>query len=107
MYTAIRGQPSVMVGDSVSYYCFTDCIPACNITWHFLGKTFTGNTVSVPIFKRGKTVLGNKLVIRVEDFYDTEPLGCTAVNILSGKSESITKTLRVSGKERHFISVHS
>ncbi|KAL2102287.1 hypothetical protein ACEWY4_001455 [Coilia grayii] len=91
----IRGPSSVMVGDTLMYFCFADCSPECKITWRYQGKTLTGDIVSVPILERGNVVLGDKLVVSIEDFLDTQNLQCTAVNTLSGKSMSVIKTLNV------------
>ncbi|XP_062373672.1 carcinoembryonic antigen-related cell adhesion molecule 20-like isoform X2 [Sardina pilchardus] len=92
---SIRGPSAVMVGATVPFYCFANCIPACNITWRFEGKTLSGDPVSVPILEQEKSVLGNMLDVSVESFFDTQLLQCTVVNTLSGKSYSITKVLNV------------
>ncbi|KAG5276925.1 hypothetical protein AALO_G00111440 [Alosa alosa] len=91
----IKGPSSVIVGNTFSYYCLADCVPACNITWRFEGRTLTGESVSVPILQGGEAVLGNRLVISVEDYIQTELLQCTAVNILSGQSETVMMAINV------------
>ena len=52
----------------------------------------------MPVLQRRKAVMVNKLVIHLEHFHKTEPLECIAVNTVSGKSDSATKTLSVTGK---------
>lgn len=94
----IRGATSVDVGASVSYYCFADCDPTCNITWLYEGKTLTGDPVTIPIVNQGEAVLGSRLVVDMQYALQTETLKCTAVNPISGKSESGILDLNVTGK---------
>ncbi|KAL2102936.1 hypothetical protein ACEWY4_002104 [Coilia grayii] len=94
----IQGPSSVRVGDSETYYCLytgQPCSPSCVYTWHYRGKVYTGDAVTVPILQQGKAASANKLVIHVDQFHKTEQLECTAMNTLSGETKNVTKILQV------------
>ena len=105
MDMTISGPSSVTVGDSISFYCFPNCNPSCDITWHYRGEAFDGDTVSVPILQQGKRARANKLVLHVAHFHKTERLECSAVNVLSGKTGNYTVTLHVTGERPRVINV--
>ncbi|XP_062406678.1 hemicentin-1-like [Sardina pilchardus] len=94
-HITIKGPSSVMVGNTFSYYCFADCVPACNMTWLFEGRALAGDKVTVPVLQRGESVLGSRLVVSVEDYVQTELLQCTAVNALTGQTESAVMAVNV------------
>lgn len=65
--------------------------------WHYDGKVYYGDNVHLPILTRGKPVMANRLIVDVETYQKNETITCSAVNTLSGKTESTSVTIRVTG----------
>lgn len=89
-----------MVGETAVFYCFATCNPSCNTIWYYEGKTFSGDVVHLPILTQGKPVIANRLIIDVESYQKNETITCSAVNTLSGKTESTSVTIRVTGMQQ-------
>uniref|UniRef100_A0A671YKY8 Carcinoembryonic antigen-related cell adhesion molecule 5-like n=1 Tax=Sparus aurata TaxID=8175 RepID=A0A671YKY8_SPAAU len=92
----ITGDSAVVMGKQFSYICSATCIPSCQFTWKYNGKTFTGDEIQIPILHQGQMPkCANHLEITFSDYSKTEPLTCEATNIISHAVISTTMTLTV------------
>lgn len=87
------------MGKQFSYICSATCIPSCQFTWKYNGKTFTGDEIQIPILHQGQMPkCANHMEITFSDYSKTEPLTCEATNIISHAVISTTMTLTVEGE---------
>lgn len=105
---SIQGANTVTLGKQYTFVCLAACIPSCDFTWLYMGKTFQGNQVQLPIMHQGlKPKFASHIEITVSDYSQTELLTCEATNTVSHVAITATINLTVIGElvtslQRHF-----
>lgn len=95
----ITGDSEVAMGEQYTYTCSAKCVPSCSFTWKFMGNTFQGNQIQIPILRReNKPGFASRLEITVSDHSKTEALTCEATNTASHATITATKNLTVIGE---------
>lgn len=92
------------MGQKYIFTCSALCVPPCVFTWKYMGKTFKGQQIQLPILNEGnKTKSENKLEMTFNDYSKTEPLICEARNTASNVTMSATMNLTVIGEYAIFL----
>ncbi|GLD48169.1 hemicentin-2-like protein [Lates japonicus] len=92
----IAGESTVTMGKQYTFTCTAACIPSCEFTWKYMGKTFEGGEVEIPILHQGeKPKFKSQLEITVSDYWKVEPLTCEATNTISHATITATMNLTV------------
>lgn len=95
----ITGDDTVVMGKQYMYVCSATCIPSCEFTWRYMGKTFKGDQVHLPILlKLNVTEFSSQLEVTFSDYSRTELLTCEATNTVSHATITATKNLTVTGQ---------
>ncbi|KAK2858801.1 hypothetical protein Q5P01_003421 [Channa striata] len=50
----IEGTTTVTMGQQYTFLCYAICIPYCEYTWNYMGKTFHGDLIQLPILYEGQ-----------------------------------------------------
>lgn len=98
---SIAGESTVTMGRLSTFTCLVACIPTCSITWQYMGKTFQGDQVNIPILHQGNTTyIENKLHVTFSNYPTSkiEPLTCVATNTESLATITATMNLTVIGE---------
>ncbi|XP_071358435.1 cell adhesion molecule CEACAM5-like [Trachinotus anak] len=92
----IAGESTVTMGKQYRFLCLATCIPSCSFTWKYMGKTFVGDQIQIPILHQGDIrKFSSQLEITVNDYLKIEPLTCEATNTVSQAKITTTKNLTV------------
>ncbi|XP_045928375.1 carcinoembryonic antigen-related cell adhesion molecule 1-like [Micropterus dolomieu] len=86
------------MGQLSTFTCLVACIPTCSITWQYMGKSFQGDQVNIPILYQGNTTyIENKLHVTFSNYPTSkiEPLTCVATNTESLATITATMNLTV------------
>ncbi|XP_055367919.1 hemicentin-1-like [Betta splendens] len=81
----IAGTSTVAIGKVYTYICSAVCVPSCTFAWEYMGKTFQGDQIQIPILPDGS----------YPDYYQTEALTCQATNTLTQATIAATKNLTI------------
>lgn len=93
------GDRAVTMGKQYSFVCSAMCVPSCDFIWKYMGKTFKGDEVQIPILEQGNvTQFSSHLEITFSEYATTEPLTCEATNTLSNVTITTSSNLTVTGK---------
>ncbi|KAF3704952.1 Carcinoembryonic antigen-related cell adhesion molecule 20 Precursor [Channa argus] len=88
---SIKGTTTVTMGKQYTFLCSATCIPYCNYTWNYMGKTLHGDLIQLPILHQGeKPRFVSYMEITVGDY---SPLTCKAINAVS--QATITATINL------------
>lgn len=87
------------MGKQYTYVCSAACIPSCEFTWKYMGKTFKGDQVQIPILRqRDNTTFSSQREVTFSDYSKLKPLTCEATNTVSHATITATKNLTVIGE---------
>ncbi|KAL7371074.1 hypothetical protein ABVT39_018129 [Epinephelus coioides] len=93
---SIAGPSAVTMGKEYLYRCYALCIPSCSFSWKYMGKTFKGKQMQMPIMHQGEQKKSsNELEITLSDYSRIEPLTCEATNTVSHAKTTSTLDLTV------------
>lgn len=84
----ITGTSTVAIGKLYTYICSAVCIPSCTFTWEYIGETFQGDQIQIPILPDGTN----------PNDYKTESLTCEVTNTATQVTITATKNLTVTGE---------
>ncbi|KAM3587539.1 uncharacterized protein V6R79_008634 [Siganus canaliculatus] len=90
----ITGESAVVMGKQYTYTCTASCTPSCTFNWRYMGKTFQGSQIQIPIYlQEQKSKLTSQLEITFCNYSKTELLTCEVTNMLSNTTVATTKNL--------------
>ncbi|KAL3048081.1 hypothetical protein OYC64_006790 [Pagothenia borchgrevinki] len=93
---SIVGNRTVTLGQQYTFSCYAACYPSCYIIWKYMGETFQGDNIEIPILDSAENkTFSKRLEITFNDYFKSEPLTCEAVNTLSNATVSLTVNLTV------------
>ncbi|KAK5848798.1 hypothetical protein PBY51_008490 [Eleginops maclovinus] len=93
---SIVGNTTVTMGEQYMFTCSAACYPSCEIIWKYMGETFQGDHIEIPILKSAENKkFAKSLGITFSDYFKFEPLTCEATNLLSNATISTTVNLTV------------
>lgn len=92
---SIVGDSTVTMGKSYMFTCYAACYPSCNIVWKYMGRTYEGNQVQIPIYHQGDKKIACHLEITFNDYTKIEPLTCEATNTISHSISTSVRNLTV------------
>lgn len=96
---SIDGENTVTMGKLYTFICFAECIPSCSFTWTYMGKTFQGDQIQLPVMHQGqKPKFASHMEITISDYSKTELLTCEATNTVSHATITATTNLTVIGE---------
>lgn len=80
------------------YLCSATCIPSCEFTWKYTGKTSRGVLVQRPILdEQNNAKYPSQLEMTFSDYSKIEPLTHEATNSVSHATITTTENLTVIG----------
>ncbi|XP_075932331.1 cell adhesion molecule CEACAM5-like [Anarhichas minor] len=93
---SIEGDTTVTMGQTYTFTCIAACIPTCSFTWKYMGTTYQGDRIEIPILHEGdKKKFASYFEITLSDYSKIEPLTCVATNSISHASLNSTVNLTV------------
>lgn len=79
------------MGKQYTYVCSAACIPSCEFTWKYMGKTFKGDQVQIPILRQRDNTFSSQREVTFSDYSKLKPLTCEATNTVSHATITATK----------------
>ncbi|XP_047431461.1 carcinoembryonic antigen-related cell adhesion molecule 5-like [Mugil cephalus] len=93
---SIAGDSTVTLGQKYIFTCSALCVPPCIFTWKYMGRTFKGQQIQLPILTEGNsTKYENQLEITFREYSKNEPLICEATNAASHVTSTAIMDLTV------------
>lgn len=87
------------MGQQYTFICLAECIPSCSFTWTYMGNTYDGDQVQLPIMHQGqKPKFASHMEIVFSDYSKAELLTCEATNTISHVTISAATNLTVIGE---------